>query len=72
MKLKQLEAVLQQVEPFKDPKVQLEQYPTSPHLAARVIFTASEVYNDIVDKSVVDLGCGTGILAIAAQLLGSR
>lgn len=33
MKLKKLEAALQKVEDFKNPKANLEQYPTTPHLA---------------------------------------
>jgi len=33
---------------------------------------ATYVYNDIIDKTVVDLGCGTGRLAIGATLLGAR
>lgn len=33
MKLKELESNLQDVEIFKEPKVHLEQYPTTPHLA---------------------------------------
>lgn len=72
MKLKQLESFLQQLETFPAPKVELEQYPTSPHLAAQLLFAAATVYDDIIDKTVLDLGCGTGILGIGAQLLGSR
>lgn len=65
-KIKHLESHLQQVETFAEPKVELEQYPTTPHLASRVLFAARE---DIVDKKVVDLGCGTGVLTIGAYLL---
>jgi predicted RNA methylase len=50
--------------------VTLEQYPTSPQLAAAVVLTAKEQYGDIgPGLTVLDLGCGTGILAIAAALL---
>jgi predicted RNA methylase len=50
----------------------LEQYPTSPQLAAAVVLTAKEQYGDIgPGLTVLDLGCGTGILAIAAALLES-
>ena len=38
MKLKHLEAALQDMELFEQPKVHLEQYPTTPHLAACVLY----------------------------------
>jgi predicted RNA methylase len=43
MKLKHLEAALSSItREFPSPKVSLEQYPTSAHLAASVIALASE------------------------------
>lgn len=33
VKLKKLESILQEVETFSNPKVHLEQYPTTPHLS---------------------------------------
>lgn len=36
MKLKELESCLQQVDVFEEPKILLEQYPTSPHIAGEV------------------------------------
>jgi predicted RNA methylase len=38
MKLKHLEAALQDMAIFEQPKVHLEQYPTTPHLAACVLY----------------------------------
>lgn len=35
MKLKELESCLQQVDVFEEPKILLEQYPTSPHIAGK-------------------------------------
>lgn len=35
MKLKELESCLQQVDVFEEPKLLLEQYPTSPHIAGK-------------------------------------
>lgn len=72
MKLKELESILSQVEGFRDPKYKLEQYNTSAHLAARMVFTAHSVFGDIEDHVVADFGTGSGILAIAAEILGSR
>lgn len=53
------------------PKIELEQYVTSAHLASRMMFTAQSTYEDVLDKRVLDLGCGCGILSIASTLLGS-
>lgn len=36
MKLKELESCLQQVDVFEEPKILLEQYPTTPHIAGKV------------------------------------
>ena len=70
MKLRQLEALLDTVDAFAAPKVALEQYPTSPHLAARMVWTAHG-YGDIEGRVVVDLGCGGGVLALGAVLCGA-
>ncbi|ORY99379.1 methyltransferase-like protein 5-like protein [Syncephalastrum racemosum] len=71
MKLRELESLLQDCDVFDDPKIQYEQYPTTPHLAARMLYTADTVYDDIEDKAVADFGCGCGILSIAANILGA-
>ncbi|TKY44605.1 Methyltransferase protein 5 [Spatholobus suberectus] len=39
MKLKQLEGHLGGLQQFPHPKVELEQYPTGPHIASRMLFT---------------------------------
>lgn len=70
MKLKQLEQELQQVTVFKNPKIHLEQYPTTPHLASLLIFTAYQ-NGDIEDKIVIDLGIGTGMLTCASLMMDS-
>ncbi|KAF9917946.1 Methyltransferase-like protein 5 [Lobosporangium transversale] len=71
MKLKELEGYLQDVAVFEEPKIKLEQYPTTPHLAARMLYTAHTTYDDIENKAVGDFGCGCGILSIAAAMMGS-
>ncbi|KAL1935585.1 hypothetical protein VTP01DRAFT_4725 [Rhizomucor pusillus] len=71
MKLKELESILQDCAVFDDPKIQYEQYPTTAHLAARMLYTADTVYDDIEDKAVGDFGSGCGILSIAANILGA-
>jgi len=54
---------------FAEPRVELEQYRTPPELAAHLVHTA-DLQGDIEDRLVVDLGCGTGMLALAATLRG--
>ena len=70
---KELEACLQQVESFalEEANYELEQYPTPPSLAADIMFSIEATHGDFEDKSVLDLGCGGGILGIASCLLGS-
>eukprot|EP01147_Barroeca_monosierra_P003832 gene3832-6342_t len=71
MRLKELEGYLQRVRPFKDPKILLEQYPTSPHIASHLLYTMESTYADIDGKVVCDLGVGCGILAIGCAMLGA-
>lgn len=70
MKKRDLEIRLQNLAPFKEPKVDLEQYPTHSSIATDILFEAY-ANGDIAGKDVVDLGCGTGIFAIGASLLGA-
>lgn len=70
MKQKKLEMLLEEIEGFSDPELELEQYQTPSLLAAEILhFTYMQ--GDL-DDSVQDLGCGTGILAIGAKLLGAK
>lgn len=72
MKLKTLQHALEDIETFENPKIELEQYTTSSHIAACILHTAQFVYNDINGKCVADLGCGSGVLSIGAALLGAQ
>ena len=45
--------------------------PTSSHIAAHILFAAKESFGDIDNQFVLDLGIGTGMLSIAASLLGA-
>ncbi|XP_073701997.1 rRNA N(6)-adenosine-methyltransferase METTL5 [Garra rufa] len=69
MKLKELESCLQQVDGFEEPKILLEQYPTSPHIAGCMLYTIHNTFDDIQNKLVADLGCGCGVLSIGAAVL---
>lgn len=66
-----LERALLKVEPHPSPKVYLEQYTIPTNVAAEMLFIAAYVHDDIIEKIVADLGCGTGSLAIGAALLGA-
>ncbi|NYT05237.1 MAG: methyltransferase [Methanomicrobiales archaeon] len=70
MKLRHLEMALQRCSGFSRPKASLEQYSTPAVVAARLLYHAN-LQGDIVNRSVLDLGCGTGILACGAALLGA-
>lgn len=64
-----LERRLADLAPFADPRVELEQYPTPAHLAANLLHLA-DLQGDL-DRPVIDLGSGTGILALGAALHGA-
>lgn len=70
MKLRKLEILLEGFETFPAPDPALEQYVTPPVVAARMLFHAY-MRGDIEGKSVLDLGCGTGVIACGAALLGA-
>ena len=70
MKLKHLEMTLQRISGYSHPRAALEQYQTPAPLAARLLYHAL-MKGDIEGKTVCDLGCGTGVLAIGAALLGA-
>ena len=55
------------VEAFQSPRVELEQYQTPAELAATLVHTA-DLQGDIADRLILDLGCGTGMLALAATV----
>jgi putative methylase len=66
-----LERFLSRVKPHPSPNVNLEQYTLSTSAAATMLYLAAYTYGDIVEKRVLDLGCGTGRLALGAAFLGA-
>jgi len=66
-----LELFLSQIKPHSDPNASLEQYTITETVAATVLYIAAYSYDDVVGKTVLDLGCGTGRLALGASLLGA-
>ncbi len=71
MKKKALEMALQKIPAHPEPKPQLEQYNTPANIAADVLYLAHSL-GDIDNKKVADFGCGTGIFAMGAKLLGAK
>lgn len=75
---KQLESVLQQLDTFQTLETSqpnawhLEQYDTPPHIAAYLLLNVQSEYGDIEGKTVVDLGCGCGVLSVGCVLLGAK
>ena len=67
-----LAIALQRVNPHPKPAVALEQYTIPADLAAEILFTACYTHDDIQGKHVLDLGSGTGRLALGASILGAK
>ncbi len=67
---KRLAITLERLKGFENPNVLLEQYLTPPSLASEIVVNA-KLLGDL-DRTVVDLGCGTGVLSIASALLGAK
>jgi putative methylase len=65
-----LETQLAVIAGFENPSVRLEQYPTPPALAAHVVHVA-DLNDEIEGRTVIDLGTGTGMLALGAALRGA-
>jgi putative methylase len=63
---------LQKIEPTPHPNVVREQYTTPADLAAEILFRACYIHDDIHGKRILDLGTGTGRLAIGASILGAE
>jgi putative methylase len=68
----ELELLLSQIEPHPSPKPNLEQYTIPADVAATMLYTAAYTHGGIVGKTVLDLGCGTGRLALGAAFLGAE
>jgi putative methylase len=67
-----LERFLSQIKPHPSPQASLEQYTVSETVAATVLYLAAYANDDVIGKKVLDLGCGTGRLGLAAAYLGAK
>ncbi len=70
--MQQLEIVLSHLEKSPSPKIAYEAYDLNPAAVSEILFLAETRYGDLKNRSVLDLGCGSGILAIGAALLGAK
>ncbi len=70
MRRSELVRLLQRVPEFPDPRADLEQVSTPAEAAATLLATADR-WDGLAGRSVLDLGCGTGRLAIGAAALGA-
>ncbi len=67
-----LSRLLQSVVAHPSPKAFLEQYTTPVDVASEMLFLATYAHDDIIGKTVADLGCGTGRLVLGAVFLGAK
>ena len=72
MRKKRLSMLLSQLAPSPNPKLKWEGYTLDPEAAAEIAQVASWENDDVNRKTVVDLGCGSGFLAVSAALTGAK
>jgi putative methylase len=65
-----LAIAISKLDVFQHPNPVLEQYPTDSEVAATFLWDAY-MRGHIKGKTIVDLGCGTGVLGIGCLLLGA-
>ncbi len=70
MSKRQLQIILQGLEEIQFPDPESEQYPIPANLAAEILNIAL-MRGDISGKTVLELGCGSGKLALGASLMGA-
>jgi predicted RNA methylase len=68
---RRLEAQLSRLKTFEKPNLKLEQYPVSSEAASELLYMAGFEHSDLKGR-VIDLGTGTGRLAIGAALMGAK
>jgi putative methylase len=66
-----LEMFLSQVKPHPSPTPSLEQYTILVDVAATMLY-AAYINDDIADRRILDLGCGTGRLTLGAAFLEAK
>jgi putative methylase len=67
-----LEQFLSEIVTQPSPQARLEQYTISEQVASTMLYIAAYSNEDVVGKTVLDLGCGTGRLSLGAAYLGAK
>ncbi len=66
-----LEVELSKLKGLEEPSWRLEQYPTPSHIAAEWVWNMA-MMGEVAGRTILDAGCGNGILGIGLLLLGAR
>jgi len=66
-----LERFISKIAPQPFPQARLEQYTISEQVASTMLYIAAYANNDIIGRTILDLGCGTGRLSLGASYLGA-
>ncbi|TFG17664.1 MAG: hypothetical protein EU530_10320 [Promethearchaeota archaeon] len=72
IKKKNLISIVQSMEGFKSPNVQLEQYITDAISTVDFLYFIAVDHKDILGNIIVDLGAGTGRLGLTSLLMGAE
>jgi putative methylase len=67
-----LERFLSEIKTHPSPKASLEQYTISERVAADLLYLAAYANGDVIGKTILDLGCGTGRLGLGASFLRAK
>ncbi len=71
MDKKELELLLENIPRYPNPRRDLEQYETPSTIVSHILWKAL-LYNDIVEKDIVELGCGMARFSLGSLVLGAR
>ena len=68
---KHIAVILSKLKTFQDPSLEDEQYSTDSEVASDILWNAY-LRNELSEKTIADLGAGTGILGLGCLILGAK